>query len=253
MADDKKRSDPAFLFYPGDASDDTQFMNRLERGCYFDLLKAQKKHRKFTLAFVKKVLGRDFDQCWPAIELVLKKDGEFYFIEWVDNSINDRAAHAAKQKKRIQDWWDRKRKAESVPDPNQTNTTVQPEHTSGNTLEDENASEDENEIKDKGVQGEKGVIKKHLLFKLLFDDELFTEQLAIAHKGKSINQAFEECYTHWANAPNPPAELWEWKQKLNTWLSIAKIPSNGTRNGTKTSIRPAVTNDGKPKTFGTWE
>lgn len=82
--------DPAFLFYPGDASDDTQFMNRLERGCYFDILKAQKKFVKFTFDQLKKVLGNDFNSCWPALELVLKKDGDFYFIEWVAEKIEER-------------------------------------------------------------------------------------------------------------------------------------------------------------------
>lgn len=91
--------DPAFLFYPGDASEDTQFMNRLERGCYFDLLKAQKKFIRFSLDQIKKVLGKDFDPCWPSIEMVLSKeedmnnissDGFLYFIGWVEDSIDKR-------------------------------------------------------------------------------------------------------------------------------------------------------------------
>lgn len=65
---------------------------------------------------------------------------------------------------------------------------------------------------------------KLIVFEELFSDEIYVEQLAMTHRGKNIKQAFEECYTHHANAPNPPRELWEWKQKLNTWLS-------NTRNG----------------------
>lgn len=82
--------DPAFLFYPGDASEDTQFMNRLERGAYFDILKAQKKFGKFSLDQIKKVLGNDFSTCWASLELVLKKDGDFFYIEWVADKIEER-------------------------------------------------------------------------------------------------------------------------------------------------------------------
>jgi hypothetical protein len=83
--------DTSFLFHPGEASEDTQFMNRLERGCYFDLLKAQKKFGgNFTLDQIKKVLGNDFDACWPAVEIVLKKEEEQYFINWVNNPVKKR-------------------------------------------------------------------------------------------------------------------------------------------------------------------
>lgn len=82
--------DPAFLFYPADASEDTQFMNRLERGCYFDLLKAQKKFHRFTIDAIKKVLGKDYELCWGSLEVVLKKDNVGYFIEWADDAIEKR-------------------------------------------------------------------------------------------------------------------------------------------------------------------
>jgi hypothetical protein len=147
--------DPAFLFYPGDASEDTQFMNRLERGCYFDILKAQKKFRRFSIHLIKKVLGNDFQSCWPALESVLRKEGELYFVGWADDAIENRAAHAEKQKKRIKDYWDRK-KAESVPEPIQPDTTEQPKHNHGNSLENGNVIANEIVIKkEKECDGEK--------------------------------------------------------------------------------------------------
>lgn len=109
----QKQEDPAFLFYPGDASEDTQFMNRLERGCYFDLLKAQKKFRRFTLEQIRRVLGKDFGECWPSIEVVLKREGEFYFIGWVDNSIEKRKEYSNIQSERIQKYWDEKKRKEA--------------------------------------------------------------------------------------------------------------------------------------------
>lgn len=130
--------DPAFLFYPGDASEDTQFMNRLERGGYFDILKAQKKFKRFSLAQIKKVLGGDFETCWPAIELVLGHDEAGYFIIWLDTSIKKRAAHSKIQKERINKYWDEKK--------NQTDTKNIPRNNHGTSVEVPLENEIENEI-----------------------------------------------------------------------------------------------------------
>jgi len=66
------------------------------------------------------------------------------------------------------------------------------------------------------------------IFEELFSDEIYIEQLTRTHKGKDIKQGWEECYTHHSNAPNPPKEIWEWRQKLNTWLTI-KSKENATK------------------------
>ncbi len=79
--------DPAFLYYDGDAAKDMAHMNRLERGAYIDLVHAQKKFGRLSLDIIKKVLGRDFDNCWVSIELILTRIDEKYFIEWLENSI----------------------------------------------------------------------------------------------------------------------------------------------------------------------
>lgn len=66
----------------------------------------------------------------------------------------------------------------------------------------------------------------------LFNDKQFTEAIAITHQGKDIQAAFNECYTHHSALPRPPQLLWEWKQKLNTWLTN-KSPekkTNGKQN-----------------------
>lgn len=84
----------------------------------------------------------------------------------------------------------------------------------------------ENEIENVNEDEIKTKKSKLEIFQTLFGDDIFIEQLNRTHKGKDLKQAFEECYTHHSNAPNPPQELWEWKQKLNTWLTIKK-PENG--------------------------
>ena len=123
-----KQEDPAFLFYPADASEDTQFMNRLERGCYFDLLKAQKKFRRFTIEQIRKVLGRDFEECWPSLEVILKQDEGGYFIEWANNSIERRKEYSKTQSERIRKYWDEQRK-------NHGNTTEEPRNDHGTSGE----------------------------------------------------------------------------------------------------------------------
>lgn len=90
--EDKPKEDPAFLFYPGAASEDTQFMNRLQRGCYFDLVKAQKKFRSFDIDEIKMVMGADFDTCWKALEIVLGEEDGRYYIKWLAIAIAEREA-----------------------------------------------------------------------------------------------------------------------------------------------------------------
>lgn len=99
--------DPAFLFYDGDAARDVSHMTRLERGCYFDLIQAQKKFYGYTMEQARKILGKDFDECWPAIELILLKEGDAYYIEWLRDAMNKRAKNNEAQRKRIQDYWDK--------------------------------------------------------------------------------------------------------------------------------------------------
>ena len=117
--------DPAFLFYDGDAARDVSHMNRLERGCYFDLIQAQRKFGGYTVEQARKILGKDFDDCWSSIELILSNENGLFFIEWVRDSMIKRTESAEKQRKRIQDYWDRK-KQEEENNINHGNTTVLP-------------------------------------------------------------------------------------------------------------------------------
>lgn len=144
--------DPAFLFYDGDAARDVSHMNRTERGCYFDFIQAQRKFGGITLEQAKKILGKDFESCWPSLEMVLTfLDGKF-FIEWIQESTEKRKVYAEKNKKRIQEYWDKKKKKDSneVPNTFHGNTTVLPYV---NEIENENAIENEIiDIKEKDFQ-----------------------------------------------------------------------------------------------------
>jgi hypothetical protein len=104
--------DPAFLYYDGDAAKDVSHMNRLERGCYFDLIQAQRKFRGFTVEQARKILGKDFSECWDAITLILECENDVYFIPWVRESLLKRAEFKEIQRERIQNYWDKKNNPE---------------------------------------------------------------------------------------------------------------------------------------------
>jgi hypothetical protein len=119
------KKDPAFLFYPAEAAEDTQHMNRLERGAYFDLLKAQRRFNNgFSLDQIKKILSRDFDSTWPAIELIMAHEEDLYFIPWVKGAIENRESHRQKQR---QNSACRQSSGSSMDDP---------KHSSGSSMDD---------------------------------------------------------------------------------------------------------------------
>lgn len=72
-------------------------------------------------------------------------------------------------------------------------------------------------------------LSKAEIFNSIFTDEIFFEKLKMAHGNKDLKKAFEECYTHHSESDNPPRELWQWRQKLNTWLTIK--PEERKKNG----------------------
>lgn len=78
--------------------------------------------------------------------------------------------------------------------------------------------------------------QKQKITDALFSDELFVETLQTTHRDKDLRQAFSECYNHHSNAPNPPREMWQWRQKLNTWLTI-KPADQKTKPKKETSLQ----------------
>lgn len=114
------KEDFCYTYYDGDAARDKAHMDRLERGAYDDLISLQRKVGPFTLDQAKKVLSKDFVECWPAQEMILKTDEQGrFFIDWLKNSVEKSRAHSIKQKIKIDEYWNKKR-AEK----NQADTTV---------------------------------------------------------------------------------------------------------------------------------
>lgn len=75
------------------------------------------------------------------------------------------------------------------------------------------------------------------IIEAIMTDEIYIEQLQMAHRGKDIKKAFEECYIHHSNAPNPPVTVGEWRQKLNTWLINTKNGTSKTNRGDAVNAR----------------
>jgi hypothetical protein len=135
------KEDFCFTYYDGDACRDMSHMNRLERGAYNDLVLQQRKFGRLSLEQIKKVLGKDFEECWPSVNLVLIFDEteQKYFIEWLEKSVKKMRAHAQHQSKRGKG--NAKKVTEPEPDSNQTQTEPEPtinlkEDGNGNGIED---------------------------------------------------------------------------------------------------------------------
>jgi hypothetical protein len=217
--------DPAMLWYWGDWYSGTVLMSRFLKGCYMDLLHAQFNSGRLTIEEIRMVLGSDFGQAWPTLQKKFAVDtAGKYFNERLEVEKNKRMAFTASRKKNLESHKD----------------SDMDYHMHGHT---DNINKNVNVINIK-----KEPLSKIDLFAALFDDELYVEDLGRTHKGKSLNQAFEECYKHHSVKPDPPAEVWEWKQKLNTWLINTKTNGNG--NGIKKSDQPTTTIIDQGKSFG---
>lgn len=198
--------DPAFLFYPGDYLRDTQCLSERAQVAYDRIMCEHMRNICITQAqldfFTKRLTADEKSE----ILMVLTKISGGFQISWVAESIEKRREYSdSRRKNRIS-------KKESKPKDMKTYVKHM-----------------ENEIEDV-IENEKVTVNaksKLEIFEELFSDAQFIEGLASAHRGKDLKQAFEECYIHHSNAPNPPRELWQWRQKFNTWLTIKKTEKNG--------------------------
>jgi len=191
--------DPAFLFYPGDFNTGTQFITDEQVGKYMRLLMAQHQHGHLTDKHVIHIC-KSYDND-VMTKFKKDKDGNWY-NERLESEIVRRKEYS---KSRGENRGGKKNISKSyVPHMETKNETIA-------TIKNNNKS-----------------ISKNDLFESIFTDEIYIEQISMTHKGKDIKQAWEECYTHHSQTPSAPREVWEWKQKLNTWLSIkSKERTNG--------------------------
>lgn len=163
------KEDFCFTYYDGDALRDMSHMNRLERGCYNDIVLQQRKFGRLTLEQIKKVLGKDFEECWPSVNLVLIFEDGKYFIKWLETSIDKMRAHAQNQSENGKKGAINKAKLKQrVSD---LEATLDQALKPATPLEDENGNEDSKIKKEPDFQ--KPDIEEVLINAL---DEIYTEQ-----------------------------------------------------------------------------
>lgn len=84
---------PAFLFYPSDWQAGTMTLNRIQKGCYIDLICAQFSAGPLSISEVETVLGKDFNS-WPALQKKFKQnEAGFFYNERLEIEKDKRAAY----------------------------------------------------------------------------------------------------------------------------------------------------------------
>jgi len=221
--------DPAFLFYPGDASDDTQFMNRLERGAYFDLVKVHRKFHGYTVVQLRKILGKDYEEVWPALSIVMEQDeNELFFIPWMREALRKREDYSQKQRDRINKRWN-----------NHGNTVVLPQKEDVNAIVIEDTDSKEKEEFRKPTQSR---FKAPDLMEVeQFMDEANVKAGRVWNDGKVRAEAknFWNYYeaNGWRVGKNP---MKKWDAAARNWMNNAnKFEQTNTKNGRNTKNPPA--------------
>jgi hypothetical protein len=200
--------DPAFLFYSQDFYTGVATLSWEDRGKFISILCLMHQQGRMTEETIRFLVGSISDNL--KAKFSIDEKGMWYNKRLEEESAKRNKFTESRRKNGLGGGRPKNNKPKAKP---KNNLMV-------NLMENENENEDVIEINTKKSKLE--------IFQTLFSDDIFIEQLNRTHKGKDLKQAFEECYTHHSNAPNPPQELWEWKQKLNTWLTIKKPEHNGT-------------------------
>lgn len=198
--------DFCFTFYDGDAARDMSHMDRTERGAYMDIIISQRKFGHLSKDQIIKILSKDFEATWGAIEAVLAvdEDGKF-FIEWLENSLSKSRSHSVRQTENIT------KRYQEPTDPIPDATTSLPEVTKAVPKSTKPIPlEDGDGIGIKGGVGEKNkkfvppTVEQVIQY---FAENGYTEAAARkAHEHYRLND--------WKDTENKPVKAW--KQKMHT-------------------------------------
>lgn len=188
--------DPAFLFYPNDYIGGTMGMTFEEKGAYMELLMLQFNRGHMT----SHMIGQTVGQIWVKIQDKFIQDEKgLWFNARLDDEKSKRKAFTASRRNNLEGK-------------NQYSKEKKAGHMTSH-MENENENENVNTV----------TITKKELTEKLFSDQIWVEQMGITHKGKNLKQSWEECYLHHSADPTSKRfELWQWRQKLNSWLTIKK-------------------------------
>lgn len=206
--------DPAFLFYPGDFSTGTQFFSDDQVGKYMRLLMAQHQHGHLTenqVIFICKSYDKDI------MSKFVKDNEGLWYNERLEIEVIKRKNYVESRSKNKEG----KTKQKIISNSYDTHMENENENINNNKKEPKT----EAEITD-----------------AIFNDQKFMEGMKMTHKGKDFNQAWLECYRYHSVKPSPPEEVWEWKQKLTTWLTIKRKDNAdfNTNKGTSKQTEPQI-------------
>lgn len=214
--------DPVLPLYYNDVSGETTTWTDEEFGAYIRLLIHQWRDGSLPNDYQRLTrIATSLATTWPLLKSKFELSDGVLKNTAIEEIRQNRAKHKEKQRSNVNNRYQTSTK--HLPKVYQKSTKSLP-------LENENEIEKENELNNK-----KESFSKIEVFEELIGNNLTFEQMAMAHPGKDIKQAFEECWIHHSSSPSPPQEIWEWRQKLNSWLSIKKtekIKSNGKSNST---------------------
>lgn len=214
--------DPAFPFYAQDYLVDTIRWSRGMQGLHVSLIA-----ESWANGGLMDEGGQPAGLGSTDVELWFKIKHKWKLVEgmWISEKLEEvRAArNIFKEKQREKGILSGKKR-----------TKVQPKHepkmNRGSTVVEPLESEKEKE----NVFNKKEPVSKLEIFEAIFTDDIFIGNLQMTHRQKDLRQAFEECYIHHSSGTSPPADLGEWKQKLNSWLSNTKINGTSKKSGKET-------------------
>lgn len=218
------KEDFCFTYYDGDAARDMAHMTRIERGAYTDIIISIRKFGHLTADQIKKILSRDFDECFPAIELILLKDdeGKFY-IDWLENSLQKSKKHSTKQRN------NRLGSTKQLPNDNQ-NSSLDAPLGNGDGYEIENKKEllgkSENPLPEE-IENEPAPVFQipHILdVDLLLEKVLLDGNFKIVYTGKGLTESslrlWLENFNKWLRFTGEGSKVEkDYRTHFNNWLN----------------------------------
>lgn len=217
--------DPAFLFYPGDFTTGTQFFSNEQVGKYMRLLMAQHQHGHLPEKHMIFICGSYDKDIFS--KFIQDSEGNWY-NERLEFEVNKRKNYVDSRSKNKEGKTKEKIISKSY----------------------DSHMENENRNRSINVLNKIEPNTKLEIFESIFTDERFITDLSITHKGRDFKQAFEECWLYHSQTPSPPEHVWQWKQKLGTWLTIKSKNGSGQKFTDKGTAHTASLMEGYKQHYG---
>lgn len=87
------KKDFSYLFYPGDVLRHVQFFTKQQKGCYLEVLCSHIENIRFSYDFLMKITKELNEDDKREFVAIFEQDEQGYFLQWVVESIEKRAAY----------------------------------------------------------------------------------------------------------------------------------------------------------------